>query len=87
MDGKAQGRVAVVTGVGRTAGIGFAIARRLLGDGYRVLVHSLDGAPLDALGGPSDRLAEIEADLGEADAPRRVIEAALERSGLSTPWS
>jgi hypothetical protein len=33
-------RVAIVTGVSRRAGIGFAIARRLLRDGHRVLVHS-----------------------------------------------
>jgi 3-oxoacyl-[acyl-carrier protein] reductase len=34
------GRIAVVTGVSRRAGIGFAIARRLLADGASVLVHS-----------------------------------------------
>jgi 3-oxoacyl-[acyl-carrier protein] reductase len=65
-----EGRVAIVTGVGRTAGIGFALARRLLDDGCRVLAHSLDGAPLDALGGPSDRLVPVEADLADADARR-----------------
>lgn len=33
------GRVAVVTGVSRRAGIGFAIARRLIGMGASVMVH------------------------------------------------
>lgn len=75
------GRVAVVTGVGRAEGIGFAIARRLLGDGYRLVVHSLDGAPLDRLGGASDRFVQVEADLGDPEAPRRVIEAALDAFG------
>jgi 3-oxoacyl-[acyl-carrier protein] reductase len=67
----------VVTGVGREAGIGFAIARRLLEDGWRVLAHSLDGAPLEE----SERLRLIEADLGDPDAPRRVIDATLDAFG------
>ncbi len=85
-----QGRVAVVTGVGRVEGIGFAISRRLLGEGWRVLVHSYDegdrvagdeGAVVAALGGFSDRLRQIEVDLGAPEAPRRVIDAAREAFG------
>jgi 3-oxoacyl-[acyl-carrier protein] reductase len=78
-----DGRVAVVTGVGRTAGIGLAIARRLLDDGFHVLVHSYEGedAVVAALGGASDRFAQIEADLGDPDAPRRLIGAALDAFG------
>lgn len=97
----------MVTGVGRTEGIGFAIARRLLDDGWSVLVHSYAGdepgrvageddtsswrtvdsrsgdagVAVDALGGASDRLRQVEADLGDPDAPRRVIEAALDAFG------
>jgi 3-oxoacyl-[acyl-carrier protein] reductase len=100
-------RVAVVTGVGRVEGIGFAISRRLLGEGWRVLAHSYVGedlsrsanendalarrtgraradaadAAIEALGGVSDRLRSTEADLGEPDAPRRVIDAAREAFG------
>src|SRR5262245_12764256 len=78
-----MGRVAVVTGVGRTAGIGFAIARRLLDDGYRVLAHSheRDDAVLDALGGPSGHLRAIAADLGDPGSAHQVIYAALEAFG------
>lgn len=86
----------VVTGVSRRAGIGFAIARRLLHDGAKVLIHSFsphdagqpwgaDPGGMDALiselGGASGRLQHIEADLGDPDAPRRVIERAVDVFG------
>jgi 3-oxoacyl-[acyl-carrier protein] reductase len=84
-------RVVVVTGVGRPAGIGFAIARRLLGDGAEVLCHTFGeegegaAAELRAVdlgaaepGEASERLRFLEADLGEPDAPGRVIGAALD---------
>ena len=91
-----DGRVAVVTGVSRRAGIGFAVARRLLDDGFRVLVHGWPGhdeqrpwgadaggidAIVDALGGAGPRLVAVEADLGEADAPRQVIDRAVAAFG------
>jgi 3-oxoacyl-[acyl-carrier protein] reductase len=69
--------VAIVTGVGREAGIGFALTGRLLDDGWRVLAHSLDGAPLEE----SERLCLVEADLGEPGTPRRVVEVALDAFG------
>ncbi len=89
-------RVVVVTGVSRRAGIGFAIAQRLLRDGAKVLLHSFaphDAAQpwgadpggmdslLEGLGGISDRLQHVEADLGDPAAPRRVIEQAVEAFG------
>ncbi len=89
-------RVVVVTGVSRRAGIGFAIARRLLRDGAKVLIHSFsthdaeqpwgaDAGGMDALigelGGDTDRLRHIEADLGDPDAPRHLIAAAVDVFG------
>jgi len=86
----------VVTGVSRRAGIGFAIAQRLLRDGTRVLLHSFSpydaGQPwgadpggvdglVDELGGVSDRLQQIEADLGDPSASKRVIERAIDAFG------
>jgi 3-oxoacyl-[acyl-carrier protein] reductase len=84
VDGAGEGRVAVVTGVGRAEGIGFALARRLLDDGWRVLVHSYgDGAEdvVEALGAPPDRLRQVEADLGDRDAPHKVIERTVAEFG------
>ena len=95
-EGSGAERVAVVTGVGRRAGIGFAIVQRLLRDRARVLLHSFsahdaqprgvdpDGidALIDELGGASDRLQHIEADFGDPDAPRRVIGRAVEAFGV-----
>lgn len=86
-------RIAIVTGVGQRAGIGFAIARRLLENGAKVLLHSFTpreaesaaadgiGSLLAELGGLSERLQHIDADLGDPDAPRRVIEAAIDSFG------
>jgi 3-oxoacyl-[acyl-carrier protein] reductase len=84
VDEDERGRVAVVTGVARREGIGFAIARRLLDDGWRVLVHShgdaADGV-VDKLGQPSDRLRRVAADLGDRDAPHEVIERTVAEFG------
>ncbi|MBO2463293.1 SDR family oxidoreductase [Actinomadura violacea] len=88
------GRVAVVTGVGRRAGIGFAVARELLDAGASVLVHSWTphdeeqpwGADpveevLGALGGVGPRLVHVAADFAEADAPGFVVRRAVEVFG------
>lgn len=93
--GPLAGRVALVTGVSRRAGIGAAIAERLLGDGAAVLAcgwpahdaempWGADGggeaALLAALGG-GDALAYRLADLEDPAAPRRLVEAAIARFG------
>lgn len=83
-------RVAVVTGVSRRNGIGFAIARRLAGRGVRLLLHSW--APHDSQqpwggdpGGVPAILDElraitptehIEADFSDPEAPQAVIDRA-----------
>jgi 3-oxoacyl-[acyl-carrier protein] reductase len=84
MADRARGeRIVVVTGVGRREGIGFAIARRLLDDGAKVLCHSFSEEEEVAaeLGGASERLRLIEADLGDPDAPERVVAAAVDAFG------
>ena len=85
------GRVAIVTGVSRRAGIGFAIAQRLLADGLNLLIHSWaphdavqpHGADpvIEALGGLGPRLDHLEADFEDPAAPGRVVTRAIETYG------
>jgi 3-oxoacyl-[acyl-carrier protein] reductase len=90
------GRIALITGVSRRAGIGFGIARRMLAEGARVALQSWSphdaeqpwGADalgargvVEALGGDSERLGSVEADLADPEAPRRVVEFAVDRFG------
>ena len=89
-------RVAVVTGVSRRAGIGFAIARQLLADGLSVLIHSWSAhdaaqswssdeggveAVIEALGGLGPRLAHVEADFADPLAPAGVLTEAVDTFG------
>jgi 3-oxoacyl-[acyl-carrier protein] reductase len=86
------GRNALVTGVSRPAGIGFAIVRRLCDAGASVFVqgwtpHDVAQQYADADGTESVArelgVGHIEADFADPDAPLRVIEAA--RAHLGAP--
>ena len=83
------GRVAVITGVGRRAGIGYAIARRLLESGAAVLAQAWTPYDIENWGEKPEEaeavLAELsklgpvelhQADFAEADAPAEVLAAA-----------
>jgi 3-oxoacyl-[acyl-carrier protein] reductase len=77
-------RAALVTGVSRRAGIGFAIAQRLAEAGGRIFTQGW--TPHDAAqpwGADEGFAPSIEADFGEADAPARVVAAAREALGPS----
>lgn len=89
-------RVAIVTGVSRCGGIGFAVTRRLLRDGLSVLIHSWsahDAAQpwspqsgelqrvIDGLGGIGPRLDHVELDFEDPDTPKQLIERAVARFG------
>jgi 3-oxoacyl-[acyl-carrier protein] reductase len=80
------GRVALVTGVSRRAGIGFAITRRLLVAGARVFaqgwtphdatqVWGADAEAADAVRTLGDRVRYSEADFADPDAPHSVVAA------------
>ena len=85
------GRNALVTGVSRRAGIGCAIAQRLLEAGAAVFVQGWTphdaaqswGAEEGGTRAVADELGVpfLEADFGEADAPARVVSAAVDALG------
>jgi 3-oxoacyl-[acyl-carrier protein] reductase len=86
-----DGRQALVTGVSRRAGIGFAIARRLLDAGASVFIHGWSRhdaeQPWGAEPGGTEAVARelgvpfVEADFAEAGAPALVVGTAHKALG------
>jgi 3-oxoacyl-[acyl-carrier protein] reductase len=89
-----EGRVAVVTGVGRRAAIGYAIARRLLESGASVLAHAWTPYDVEHWGEDPDEadavlagLRELgpveqhQADFAEPHTPAEVVAAARNAFG------
>ncbi len=86
------GRVAVVTGASRRAGIGAGVARRLVADGARVLLHTWSAHDAEQpwgadAGGTSALVAELQGqggsvgqvsmDLADPQGPADLIDAAV----------
>ena len=87
-----SGRLAVVTGVSRRVGIGFAVTRRLVADGARVFATGWPphdamqpwGADPEAetqLRAFGDRVRYLQADLANPDAPSALLAAARSAFG------
>lgn len=72
-------QVAIVTGA--SSGIGFGCATMLAEQGMAVLGTGRDADRLAELEKESDRIATLAVDLTEDDAPKRIVDAALERWG------
>jgi 3-oxoacyl-[acyl-carrier protein] reductase len=95
VDGSLAGRAALVTGVSRRAGIGFATASRLLQAGARVFVQSWShydvATPWGAEPGGIDQVlselrtlgdvGHLEADFADPEGPLRVVTAATHALG------
>lgn len=74
-----EGRVAIVTGA--ASGIGRATASLFAEQGAHVLAVDLPGAGLDGAYPQKARLALLDRDVADNDAPAAIIDAALERFG------
>jgi meso-butanediol dehydrogenase/(S,S)-butanediol dehydrogenase/diacetyl reductase len=75
-------QVAIITGAG--SGIGLATARMLHDMGMAIVGVGRDPAKLKALEetiGDPERLAALSVDITEKDAPKRIVDQALERFG------
>jgi 3-oxoacyl-[acyl-carrier protein] reductase len=79
-----KGQVAVVTGAGSEAGIGFAVARRLHGAGFHVFVTSttdrIDSRARELDSGGKTAFGFV-ADLTDEDAVRALVDSVLSQSG------
>ena len=84
------GRSVLITGVGRSVGIGNAIATSLAADGWTVVTsgHVEYDAKMswgaDPSGPPQPGIAHFEADLADPDAATRLIDQASEAAGPLT---
>ena len=96
MPGPLTGRVVLVTGAGRRAAIGAAVAGRLADDGADLLLHSWSPhdeeqpwgadaggteALVDELRSRGSQVEHLSADLGDPAAPARLVDTAVGRFG------
>lgn len=77
--GKLAGKVAIVTGA--ASGIGEAIAKLFIAEGALCVVGDLPGSALAAIFGAEPSAACVELDTTQADAPERLVQAAVQRFG------
>jgi NAD(P)-dependent dehydrogenase (short-subunit alcohol dehydrogenase family) len=76
--GSLTGRVVLITGAAR--GIGAATARRLTGDGAKVVLADLDGAGVEKLAGELDQVA-IRVDVTREEDIARMVDEPYRRFG------
>jgi len=77
-------RTALITGVGRPEGIGWAVAQRLAGQGYRLALHAYEADPPQlavGVGAPGGTVVHIPGDFADPEAPERVVATAADQLG------
>ena len=74
-----MGRIAVVTGGG--SGIGAAVARELVGDGWTVVIAGRRRDALEAVAADSDKLDPIPVDVSDEASVRNLFGRTVERHG------
>ena len=83
MQGRLEGRVAIITGGGH--GIGKAYARRLAEDGAKIVIAEIDGAAAEALAAGLERAGYealgLRTDVAERSSVEEMARRALERFG------
>ncbi|HET9718146.1 MAG TPA: SDR family oxidoreductase [Pseudolabrys sp.] len=84
MNGKLQGKTAIITGASR--GIGLAVAKRLFGDGANLLLtylpeHGRAEAVIQQIGASPDRVLIVPGDLRQIDFAETLFEEAQRRFG------
>ncbi|WP_328351328.1 SDR family oxidoreductase [Mycobacterium sp. NBC_00419] len=76
-----EGRVAIITGAGAADGIGFAVARRLVGEGARVVLGATSDRIHDRAGELGSAAIGVVADLTVDGAAETLVAAATETWG------
>ena len=74
-----KGKVAIITGA--ASGIGAASAKLFAEEGAQVLAVDRPGSAIDSVHAAEQSIAPLACDITDADAPKRIVGAALKRFG------
>lgn len=81
MAGRMEGKVAVITGAGRTAGIGASMAEMFCREGAKVMVVGISGQPDEVADRIGESCVPFQADLSKSDEVQAMLREAMARFG------